>query len=188
MLAYVFWHWPRRDVAPATYEAELAAFHQAMAAYPPDGFLRSAVFAVLGAPWVPLEQSYEDWYLIRDFTALGALNEGAVTAPRKEPHDQAAVIAAGGTAGVYRLVAGIADLFAMRVAAWVSKPAGMDYRRFSELLRPATSRPGVAFWQRQMVLGPTREFCVQSAEKVELPGELAGHELTLRPLWPGRRE
>src|SRR5207253_6612299 len=45
---------------------------------------------------------YEDWYFVDDFTALGALNEAAVTVARKDPHDTVAKLAGGGAGGVYR--------------------------------------------------------------------------------------
>ena len=57
--------------------------------------------------------------------------------------------------GVYRLVAGEPKPGATS-AAWLSKPAGRTYPEFLAELGAL----GSAAWQRQMVLGPTPEFCV----------------------------
>ena len=40
MLAYAFWHWRQPDVSRETYEARQREFHEALAAHPPEGFLR----------------------------------------------------------------------------------------------------------------------------------------------------
>ncbi|MBV9610385.1 MAG: hypothetical protein JO187_12570, partial [Acidobacteria bacterium] len=106
MLAYVFWHWHRPQVSEQDYEEHLRRFHRALAAEPPRGFISSAAFRVDGARWIPQPRTYEDWYLVDDFAALGTLNEAAVSASRKLPHDEVARLAADGTAGVYRLVGG----------------------------------------------------------------------------------
>ena len=86
-LAYVFWHWPPPESEPGTYETSLIRFHQALAQRKPEGFHRSFVFRLRGAPWAETDGPlYEDWYLVEDFTALGLLNEGAVSgvsAPRR---------------------------------------------------------------------------------------------------------
>ncbi len=79
MLAYVFWHWPAPSVDRDAYAEALLAFHRALLAEPPAGMRGSRVFALDAAPWVPAERPFEDWYLLDDFAALGALNEAAVS-------------------------------------------------------------------------------------------------------------
>ncbi len=152
MLAFVFWHWAVPGLEPDRYVERLLAFHRALRASPPAGFRGSRVLAIEGAPWTPRTPAYEDWYLVEDFAALGALNEAAVTAARQAPHDSVAQLAAGGAGGVYRRLATSAA--AIDRVAWCSKPAGEPYAAFLGRL------PAAEAWQRQMVLGPTPEFCL----------------------------
>lgn len=152
MLAYVFWHAPVSVVDVDTYETALAAFHSNLDSDIP-GFRGSRACLVDGAPWVSAPVVYEDWYLVDDFTALGALNEAAVAGHRRWPHDNVAHLADKGTAGVFALCGGDQLADATR-AAWFGKPGGMAYDEFYDQLGERTS-----LWRRQMVLGPTPEFC-----------------------------
>jgi len=101
LLAYVFWHWKQAAIEPADYESRQRDFHSALAAAPSEGFVASFSVALSGAPWAAGGgDAYEDWYLVRDFGALGALNEAAVTAGRALPHDAAAAAVADGAGGL----------------------------------------------------------------------------------------
>ncbi len=180
MLSYVFWHWKQPSASPADYEDRLLAFHRALVEFPPRGFLRSWAFQISGAPWIAEAQVYEDWYLVEDFASLGELNEGAVTAARKLPHDLAAALAGGGTAGVYKLIAG--DPAAAGFATWFSKPAGVPYGEFFDSLAGWSKASGSALWQRQMTLGPAGEFCLHSEHRAEPPVEWRPVSVSLRPL------
>jgi hypothetical protein len=183
-LAYVFWHWSRPEVAAADYDARQRAFHAALAAAPPGGFARSFSAAVSGAPWVSGGgAAHEDWYVVEDFAALGLLNEAAVTGSRAGSHDAAAVLAAGGTGGLYRLRLGN-DLPAPRFAHWFGKPSGARYADFFAALEPLVAGARGALWMRQLTMGPAREFCLHAAERVALPAAFGTLALPLRPLWP----
>jgi hypothetical protein len=154
MLAYVFWHWPARDVAPDGYAERLVAFHRIFASNPSAGFRGSEVFAVEGEPWPGAAAAsgrlFEDWYFVDDFTALGALNEAAVSLMRKDPHDAVATLAAGGAGGVYRnVVVGRSG----EEVTWFAKPPGVTYEQLF-----ARMPHGNSLWMRQMVLGPAPEF------------------------------
>ena len=163
MLAYVFWHRPGESAGP--YEQRLAAFHAALAAHPPEGFRGSAALRVQDAPWLPGDgPAYEDWYGVEDWTALGRLNEAAVSGARSEPHDDVAARAAAGAGAVYGLVSGPPELAATR-ASWLAKPAGADRGAFHAQL----GGPGRSLWLRQMVLGPSPEYVVRSGAPVVLP-------------------
>jgi hypothetical protein len=97
LLAYVFWHWKRTEIAAEDYDSRQRAFHAALAAAPPSGLLGSFSVNLSHAPWVAGgSDGYEDWYLVQDFAALGLLNEAAVSASRAAPHDAVAALAAGG--------------------------------------------------------------------------------------------
>ena len=108
MLAYVFWHWPRAGVPPAEYEDRQRRFHAALQAAPSAGFQGSRCLGLAGAPWSGGGgPAYEDWYLLEGSAALDPLNTAAVTASRQAPHDAAAALADGGTAGLYTLRLGV---------------------------------------------------------------------------------
>ena len=171
MLGYVFWHRPAPGTDPALYELALAGFHSALAAAPPPGFHRSWVFRLASIPWLGSATGYEDWYLVDDFAALGALNEAAVAASRKAPHDAVARLAAEGVGGVYRLVSGEPQPEAVAVAAWLSKPAGKADADFVAEL-------GRTVWQRQMTLGPTPEFCLHLPADMQAPPEAVKFAVT----------
>jgi hypothetical protein len=163
MLAYVLWHWPSQA---AGYVDALIGFHRALAAHPPAGFRGSRVLEVADAPWLPVARALEDWYFVDDFTALGVLNEAAVSGPRRAPHDAAARLAADGTAAVYRRLKEGAR--APDRASWFAKPAGMTYVDLAARL------PEAELWQRQMILGPAPEFCLLGASP---PPEVAAVHL-----------
>ena len=185
MLAYVFWHWPRRGIDSAAYEATQRRFHAALGTEPPPGFLSSRSVAIAGAPWAAGGgAAYEDWYLTGGSAALDPLDHAAVTAGRQQPHAEAAAAAADGTAGLYRLRRGEDDA-AAGWSVWFAKPAGMSYAGLYQLLEPLVTAERAALWGRQMVLGPTPEFCLHARRTPKLPAGLQGLVLARRLVWPG---
>ena len=184
MLAYVFWHWRRADVSAAPYETLQRRFHAALAAAPPPGFLRSRSLAIMGAPWAADGgEAYEDWYLVEGSAGLDPLNVAAVSASRQAPHDAAAAAAGGGTAGLYLLRSGSAGEIP-GTATWFAKPAGLSYGDLFAMLEPMVRTESAALWGRQMVLGPTPEFCLHTARPVALPAPLVPVPLHFRTVWP----
>jgi hypothetical protein len=183
MLAYVFWHWRRSDVLGPLYENRQRAFHAALAASPILGFRRSFSFAPAFAP-IPTtaREVYEDWYVVEDFAALGVINRDAVSHGRIEPHAEAAALAQDGAGGVYALKHGSISSD-HRYAHWFSKPTGMRYDTLLERVAPIVDEAHGAMWMRQMVLGPGREFCVQSPERLALESYSAV-AIPLRKIWP----
>jgi hypothetical protein len=152
VLAYVFWH--RSSGETSSYEEALAAFHRALAAEPPAGFARSLAVRLDAAPWLPGDgEVYEDWYLVDDWAALGALNVAAVSGSRRPDHDAVAARATTGVAGIYApFLPGARPEGAH--ATWRAKPPGTSYAEWRERLAAADA----SVWQRQMTLGPTPEF------------------------------
>lgn len=184
MLAYAFWHWRRPEVPAPDYESHQRIFQAVLSEHPPEGFLRATTVRFSGAPWAnDGGEAYEDWYLVRGMADLERLNQAAVTAARKSPHDAVARLAAGGTAGLYSLKAG-APLSMPVVAIWFGKPAGLSYPILFERLAPLIAATEGTLWMRQMVLGPTPEFCLQTAALVALPPEYAAQSFTREPVWP----
>jgi hypothetical protein len=188
MLAYVFWHRPHDGSAAAEYEALLTAFHASLAAAPPPGFHGSFTYRVSGAPWIPTSgPAYEDWYLLSDAAALDPLNQAAVSGPRHRPHDAVAARAQWGAAGLYLLRQGAPAFAGVGRAAWLAKPAGQSYDAFFQEIQARAGARAWALWGRQMVLGPTPEFCLhQAADAVAFP---AGATMVdMQPVWAGHRE
>lgn len=182
MLAYVFWHWKREGVSPDEYESRQRDFHAALAAAPPAGFNRSLSAAIEGVPWANQgAPAYEDWYLVADAGALDALNEGAISASRARPHDAAAILAKGGTAGLYRLRLGTAS--PLPIAYWFEKPDGMRYDQLLQLLAPVVEGSRAALWMRYMVLAPAPEFCLQTPGPVVLPPPFDARTVSRRSTW-----
>jgi hypothetical protein len=183
VLAYVFWHWRRTQISEPLYVELQRRFHGALAETPPMGFLGSNSAAIRGASWAAAgADAYEDWYLVEDSAALDPLNQAAVTASRQAPHDAAAAAALGGTAGLYRLRRGGVRIH--RTAAWFDKPEGMTYAELYAALESLLLHTDGALWGRQMVLGPTPEFCLHTPEPVTLPAPLIPQVVTRSPIWP----
>lgn len=182
MLAYFFYHWKLPNVSEREYEQRLRDFHEALKAAPPDGFTTSWSVALSGRPWAnDGGPSYEDWYIVRNSADLDPLNDAAVTASRKAPHDRAASGTADGSAGLYRVRGEM--IRAPRFAAWFGKPAGWSYPELYERLSPMLSN-GAALWQRQMALGPG-EFCLHTNEPATFPDGIDARLVESRTVFPG---
>lgn len=181
LLAYVFWHWPSAEVAASNYEADLLRFHSSLASRPPAGLVRSDTFGVSGAPWLPEHrESYEDWYLLRDWAALGQLNEDAVAHNHAENHDRVAAEAQAGAGALYGLRAG-EDAPGTAVATWFAKPPGWSYAELDGALHEVLNE-GFSLWRRQMVLGPAPEFCLRGSGAPPLRAPLQGLPIACRAL------
>jgi hypothetical protein len=178
-LAYVFWH----SAAPPAlaYQADLLAFHASLAADPPSGFIRSQTSGLAGASWLgAAQESYEDWYLVEGWAAIGELNRQAVASPHATSHDQIAHQAGSGAGALYGLDAGDASAPAP-VRTWFAKPEGWSYDRLAEALAVSLGKGG-SLWRRQLVLGPAPEFCLRAEHAVDLPPGIEGERVGYRPL------
>jgi hypothetical protein len=190
MLAYIFWHWKQPAVSAQDYESTQRAFHAALEAAPSPGFHRSESFAMAGYPWAAVgAPAYEDWYYVDDSAALDPLNDAAVSASRAAPHNAAARLAEGGTAGIYRLKLPQPSTVVdwpppPSTAYWFAKPAGMSYENLWPLLGRIVGEGGATLWIRHMVLGPSPELCLRASEPVHLPPPLTPLEVALRTVWP----
>jgi hypothetical protein len=184
MLVYLFWHWRFPDVDVDVYQKNLVQFHKVLAAHKPAGFITSVVFRIQGAPWLQTDlEAYADWYLVKDSAALDPLNEMAVSASCRETHDKVAREASNGAGSLYRFRIGENNVAGSRFSVWFSKPAGTTYDDLYKLLQSQTSRPGIGLWGRQMVLGPSPEFCLLSPTAIDLPDKFDGFEIPLELLW-----
>jgi hypothetical protein len=186
MLAYVFWHWPTSTANSSEYTSDLIKFHTTLQVHSIPGFHFSHIFHLDKAPWIPQNLLLcEDWYLMENSAVLDTLNLVAVSAARKAPHDQVAHNAAGGIAGLYRLCAGEVDPTRVHIACWFDKPVGMTYEAFFALMLPLIPQSEGTLWQRQMVLGPTPEFCWWAPTSPSLPNSICRIMLALTQIWSG---
>jgi hypothetical protein len=178
MLAYVFWHRPAPTVERDRYDAALVAFHQALAAAAPPGWLGSATFRVDPVPFdsaVAAPRSgdgpcYEDWYLLSGSGALDPLDDSAVGAACGPAHAEVAALAGGGTAGLYRLVAGAPSLAAVVAATWTDLPVAPARQAALDELTSTALSQGASLWMRRMTLGPAPELCLLH---LSVPGRAA---------------
>ena len=188
MLAYVFWHWRYPHVDKAAYQKRIIDFQETLNTHKPSGFQYSTAFQIEHVPWSGGgEEAYEEWYVLDNSAALDVLNEAAVTGPCKEPHNQVARDAAGGTGGLYRLSAGEPGLAKALVALWFAKPSEMSYKQLFEIVQPEVKQASGSLWGRQMTLGPAREFCWLSPKDHQLPEILDWLEIPLMQIWLGSK-
>lgn len=168
-MAYVFWHSPAvmNDGAEG-YETNLLAFHRALAELAPEGLLSTRVLRFERVAWLPsAEPVYEDTYFLSGFETLGALETAAVSPPLQEVHNAVARLAASATAGLYRLHSGQWQLKPPRFAQWFSKPTAESYDALHQRF-DGFSAGDFELWGRQLVLGPTKEFCIRTHQPLEL--------------------
>jgi len=196
MLAYVFWHRPAADAERGAYEQALERFHRSLAHRPPSGYRGSAASRLPELPWLAPPAgateaaAYEDWYLLEDWSAVGVLEEAAVSRGHVTAHAAAAartVVAAG---AVYRLVEGRARLDAER-AVWVGHKPGHEPPSLSALLGDGMDVERDGLWRRCLVLGPAPEHCVLAGEApagaapTRLPDGWSARVLARETVWSG---
>jgi hypothetical protein len=166
MLAYLLWHRPADGVERETYEHSCERFHRSLHHSPPAGFRGSAVLRLAECPWLasPQDATYEDWYLLDDFTALGVLNEAAVAHGHRSAHDGVARRFGSGAGGLYGLLEGHADLADAPRAVWVSRPPGEPRGELAQLLADGIDPAHASLWRRALVFGPAPEYCLIAPE------------------------
>jgi hypothetical protein len=175
VLAYVSWHRAAPDVDQGAYEQALERFHRSLAHRPPSGFRGSGAFRVAELAWLgspmgqpPLEAAcgggYEDWYLLDGFSALGVLEEAAVSQGHISVHDAVAKLAGVATGGVYRLLEGHAALGSAGVSVWVSRATGHRSPAMVDLLGDGADPETAGLWRRCLGLGPAPEYCLLATE------------------------
>lgn len=158
MLAWVFWHARFEHVREAEYVDALDSFHKRLRAAAPPGLVGLRTLRHHAVPWLKAAtEVHEDWHFLADSAALDRLDEAAVAAAASEAHERIARLAAAACAGLYRLQFGQPG--SRPRLRWLEKPRGMPPDAFVASLPEAT-----AVWRRQMVLGPTPEYAVESQD------------------------
>jgi hypothetical protein len=171
-LAYVFWHWPRPEVPIDAYEAKIRSFLRSLNSAKPPGLIEGLSFRADALPWSPQGLNlYEDWYVVESFAALETLNEAAVGGDSRGPHDSIAKDYMKGAGAIFRTISGSLPLRESLQATWIEKPTGLSYQSYYDGLAKVVGSRRTDLWRRQMVLGPSPQFCVHSEEPLEVPGD-----------------
>lgn len=102
-------------------------------------------------------------------SALGALNDAAVAGDSRASHDSVAQDYLKGAGGVLKSIQGDLGLRDARLATWMEKPTGMSYQSFYEGLAKLAGDEKIDLWRRQLVLGPSPQFCMHSTAELRVP-------------------
>jgi hypothetical protein len=194
VLAYLSWHRASAGVEQGTYEQALERFHRSLAHRPPSGYRGSAALRLSELPWLaPVADAedapgYEDWYLIDDWSAVGVLEEAAVSRGHLTAHDTVASRVGPATGAVYRLIEGRPRLDAGQ-AVWVKRKPGHEPPSLSALLGDGMDRERDGLWRRCIGLGPAPEHCLLATEasagtaSSRLPAGWIAQSLTRETIW-----
>jgi hypothetical protein len=196
VLAYLSWHRAAAGVEQGTYEQALERFHRSLAHRPPSGYRGSAALRLPELPWlapvVGAEDApgYEDWYLIDDWSAVGVLEEAAVSRGHLTAHETVASRVGPAAGAIYRLIEGKPRLDAGQ-AVWVKRKAGHEPPSLSALLGDGMDRERDGLWRRCIGLGPAPEHCLLAAEPSagtaagRLPAGWIAQSLIRETIWSG---
>src|ERR1700722_73183 len=147
MLAYLSWHRPAPEIETAAYEQALSHWHRSLAHRPPSGFRGSVAYRASELPWLGGGGGYEDWYLLDGWSALGVIEEAAISRGHLGPHDDIAALSGVATSAVYRLAEGHPALASAQVAVWVSRARGHERPSLGSLLGDGMDRLDAGLWR-----------------------------------------
>ena len=202
----------------AAFEQALERFHRSLAHRPPSGFRGSAAFRARGLPWLghdvgagsvsegaasastdagPVSghagsvSTYEDWYLVDGWSAVGVLEEAAVARGHQSSHEAVAAITGATKGAIYRLIEGLPRVEQAPLAVWVKRAPGHAPVTVEDLLADGVDRDAVGLWRRCLGLGPAPEYCLLAAEPPagvspsRLPAGWRATAISRELLWSG---
>lgn len=187
MLAYTFWHKRSSEISLDDYEKKLIRFHQVLEESGLAGFRGCVVTRIPNAPWLaPSSEAYEEWYVMDGSDVVDKLNDTAVSGARKGPHDEIAHIATDFRGGLYQPKIGSFSNVCGSSATWFSKPSSTTYQSFYDEISKHLTKKG-SLWRRQMVLGPTSEFCITTSDNLEIQTEFKPFVIPRKIIWQSDR-
>jgi hypothetical protein len=163
-----------------SYERGLASFQRALNSHKPPGFTEAMSFRVGPLPWGPQERNlYEDWYILKDYAALGSLNEAAVAGEARGFHDSIARDYLKGGGGLFMSIQGALRPREAKFATWIEKSIGSPYESYYAEVARIVGEKENNLWRRQLALGPSAQFCIQSTEALSVPSSFKPIESTM---------
>jgi hypothetical protein len=184
MLAIVFWNARRVQCDSAAYQQSLIDFHQSLTDKKINGFRYSATFRISGVPWFePATEVFEDWYVMKNFAGMDALDQAVVEEPCQAPHMALMQTLSGAVGGAYGLINGVGRMSGMAHAQWFSKPRDVSDEDIETLVQ--TQNPGArhSFWARGMAMGPMGNVLL-STIPVTLPDNFGAVSVQRDRVWP----
>ena len=169
MIALVFWNSCREPAAAGAYRHALVEFHRSLNALKPAGFRYSATFETGSLPWfrsaLPV---YEDWYVLRDFAAIDALDRAVLDEAALSSHRFLMKNTGAALGTIVGLNAGPIRIHEFAAAHWLSRPGGVS---MGDVVADATrAAPGArcSVWTRALGLGPC-EHCILTTGEASFP-------------------
>ena len=164
MLALIFWNARRTDVDKSRYREALFAFHAELNRVKPAGLRYSCTFMSPPLPWfAPTNEVYEDWYVLRNFAGVDALDEAVAERDTMQSHRYLMRNTAGASAAIVGLAGGQAKICDYTEAYWTSTPRGITSAEFVSRAANQSRMARTSVWTRSLALGPREQLVLAKA-------------------------
>jgi len=172
LLALIFWNARRSDADQTQYRDALFGFHEELNDNKPAGFRFSCTFASPPTPWFNAgSEIYEDWYVLRNFAGIDALEEAVANRDTMQSHRFLMRHTAGASAAIVGLSGGQARIFDFTEAYWTSTRQAIAIDGFfAANLAGGSSRVNMSVWTRSLALGPNERLILA---KASIPEDVA---------------
>ncbi len=115
-------------------------------------------------PWFTTgNEVYEDWYVLKNFAGIDALNEAVANGQSMQSHRFLMRNTARASAAIVGLAGGKAKVFDLTEAYWTSTPQGMTSADFVAGTTNQARNTGMSVWIRSLALGPREQLVLAKA-------------------------